>query len=747
VGRIAAALFFFHGSLAYVNYLWEFNSFGEALTSITGQLKYLNSGFGYHGEDWGLWTMNVYINQRHLIGPIGVLALVLLSFVKFQKRCEDAGNGELDSGVSAKEFPRSLRPDGLLESTLLSKNAELVFCGLLIGLLPLWNGAVYISAGLILGVLFLLGRNRVSQLWLLVPAIIVAIPQLLFLRSDTVDPQQSYPAFFWGFNVTPPTLLNVLSYVGVTFGFKLLLVAIALFLAKRFDRILFLAFTSLVVITFTFKFSFEVLANHKFINIWVVFINIFVAYGLYRLWISSKAGKAGAIALALLIVPGGIIDMIPIHNVPQILTRFDEEPLVVWIDTNTPKDSVFLTEHYADHPLLFSGRKIFQGYTYFTSAAGYPADARGIVYDEMLKSKDPGRLWKLLNENGIDYVAFDDSLRNAHLKGQGNESVYAQYFQLVYDDVDHRYENMKIYRVADPIVAIPQSNEPARTVANTVSTDTPHSPDMSGPRGIAVDADGNYYVTDTGNARVHKFDADGLFVSIFGVSGRETGEFKDPNGILTGPDGNIYVSDAGNNKLMKFSPDGTFINEWLGPDNGFYGPRDIALGPNKQIYIVDQGRTRIVRFDTLSETFTLSWGTTGQGEGQLYEPTGITVVGNLVFVMDTGNERIEVFDLDGKYIRQWAVPEWVGYSYRYPDAVYDELSKRLFVTSSGTNEVLAFSLEGDRLDGIKPDENKQLDSPSSLAIAESKSRRRLLVLSTKGATVTTFDLETKVKKK
>ncbi len=267
--------------------------------------------------------------------------------------------------------------------------------------------------------------------------------------------------------------------------------------------------------------------------------------------------------------------------------------------------------------------------------------------------------------------------------------------------------------------------------------------ELAGPRGVAVDSSMNYYVADAGNGRVHRFDADGNFITSFGISGREEAEFKEPSGILITPSDELYVTDAGNNKLMKFGLDGNFIKEWKPSDGGFYGPRDIAMGPNNHLYIVDQGRTRIVRFDLEKEEFNLAWGTSGKGEGQFFESTGITVAGNLVIVMDTGNERIEVFDLDGKFIRQWAVPEWVGYSYRYPDAVYDEQSKKLFVTSSGTNEVLAFDLDGKPLDGIKPNEEQKLDNPSSIVIAESKTKRQLVVLSSRNPKISTFQLEAK----
>ncbi len=252
---------------------------------------------------------------------------------------------------------------------------------------------------------------------------------------------------------------------------------------------------------------------------------------------------------------------------------------------------------------------------------------------------------------------------------------------------------------------------------------------LSSPRGIALDSEGSYYVSDSGNSRVLKFSAAGQLLMTIGKAGRETGEMTEPNGLFVDDLGMIFVTDAALNKLMKYDPQGNFVSEWR-PEGGFYGPREIAGGPDRTLYIVDQGRTRIVRFDRKSETFTSAWGGSGTGEGQFNEPTGIAVGEREVFVMDTGNERIQVFDTSGKFIRQWPVDDWKTYSFRYPDAAFDEATKRLYVTSSGRGEVLAFAPDGKVVERLTS-QTHTLSNPSSIVIAgRDKATRQLLVLST-----------------
>ncbi|MFZ1701841.1 MAG: 6-bladed beta-propeller [Pyrinomonadaceae bacterium] len=256
------------------------------------------------------------------------------------------------------------------------------------------------------------------------------------------------------------------------------------------------------------------------------------------------------------------------------------------------------------------------------------------------------------------------------------------------------------------------------------------SPDgvmLSGPRGIAVDASGNYFVADTGNARIVKFSSDGKFVAAFGTAGEGEGYLKQPHGITTDATGRIYVTDSFRHKLLRYRPDGSFEKEWNGPDSGFYGPRDIEAAPNGLIYIVDQGRTRIARFDPKTEQFTV-WGTGGSSVGQFRDPSGIAVTKTSVYVADLGNQRVQVFDLEGEFRQMIPIPQW-GVAVSFPDVAVDERTGSIFITSPLTNEILVFNDKGSFVKLIKPD----AISPariSSIAIAPGGSH--LLAINTAG---------------
>src|ERR1044071_9834072 len=78
IGILASALFFFHGNLNLIPFLRAQTSLKGALLAIYNLPGYLSSGYGYRGEDWGVWTQVVYINQRHLASSIGIFLIVLI---------------------------------------------------------------------------------------------------------------------------------------------------------------------------------------------------------------------------------------------------------------------------------------------------------------------------------------------------------------------------------------------------------------------------------------------------------------------------------------------------------------------------------------------------------------------------------------------------------------------------------------------------------------------------------------------
>jgi hypothetical protein len=509
--------------------------------------------------------------------------------------------------------------------------------------------------------------------------------------------------------------------------------------ATKLQRRFFVAFLTLIAVAFCFQFTIEVLANQKFIHIWVIIANLFVASGAWRLWRlriagSTLPGKFTAIAAILLIIPGGVIDFFPIHNTGWSEVTYKNDQLIDWLNKNTTPREIFLTDRFVNHPILMAGRRVFYGWPYYAWSAGYDAGKRDRVYIDLFENRDPWKLYRLLKENGIKYVAFDGAVRQASFIKRPNEQVYATYFPKVFEDKQNKYNALVIYKIPDtPPAALSAMPEGVSNMFDGGRGSEKGR--FDNPTGIAVDAKGNVLVADTNNGRIEKFSPTGNFLSSIGIKGIGYGQLSAPNGIAIDSAGDIYVADAAKHVLEKLTSDGTVTAEWKGPAPGFYGPRRVAIGPDQSIYVVDQGHTRIVKFSSDGQVLT-SWGMKGKGDRQFDDPTSVAVDStNKVYVADPINRRIQVFDSNGKFLSKWPVLEW-GRPHGYEDLAVDAQRNRLYASSANMDVVLMFSLNGNRLGSLAPKSGERLDGPSALAIANGK----LYVLNMMGSRVTAIDL-------
>jgi streptogramin lyase len=163
------------------------------------------------------------------------------------------------------------------------------------------------------------------------------------------------------------------------------------------------------------------------------------------------------------------------------------------------------------------------------------------------------------------------------------------------------------------------------------------------------------------NATVHKFDSNGTFIKEWGSQGTGQGEFNQPLEVAVDYWGNVYVADSWNHRIQKFDSNGTFIKEWGSSGTGtgkFNIIHGLDIDSSGNVYVADTkyifpGKDRIQKFDS-NGTFIKEWGTTGEGNGEFNHPTAITVdyLGN-VYVADTNNNRVQKFDSNGTFITSW----------------------------------------------------------------------------------------------
>jgi sugar lactone lactonase YvrE len=189
---------------------------------------------------------------------------------------------------------------------------------------------------------------------------------------------------------------------------------------------------------------------------------------------------------------------------------------------------------------------------------------------------------------------------------------------------------------------------------------------------------------------VVKFDKDGKFVRAFGG-----GLFAFPHGIAVDKEGNVWVTDGAGgggrgHTVVKFSPDGKVLMTLgtqgvTGTDaTHFYNPSAVLVAPNGDIFVGDghggMSNNRIVKFDKTGK-FLMQWGEKGSGPGQFDTPHTLAMDSQgRLFVGNRNNNRIDLFTQDGKFIESWP-------QFSRPSGVYIDANDTIYVADSESESV------------------------------------------------------------
>lgn len=173
---------------------------------------------------------------------------------------------------------------------------------------------------------------------------------------------------------------------------------------------------------------------------------------------------------------------------------------------------------------------------------------------------------------------------------------------------------------------------------------------------VAIGPDGNVWTFNRGKIPVQVYSQGGRLVKHWGQGGL----FKNPHTIRFDNAGNLWIADTGTQTVRKFTTDGKVLMTIGTPDQAgedethMNQPNDVAVAANGDLYISDgYGNNRVVVFDKNGK-FVRSWGKLGQGPGEFSQPHSLVLDSKgRVYVADRNNSRIQVFDSKGKFLAEW----------------------------------------------------------------------------------------------
>ena len=254
-------------------------------------------------------------------------------------------------------------------------------------------------------------------------------------------------------------------------------------------------------------------------------------------------------------------------------------------------------------------------------------------------------------------------------------------------------------RPSDVALLVPQTAPELDYVAVADSLPLPAGTTMGPPASVAFDAKGHMWVLTRGPQPLFEFDANGAFLRAFGESLR----FTRTHGLRFDRDGSIWVTDVGSHIVVKLNQQGEVqltlgvrgeAGAWdeAAGSRRLNQPNDVAFGRGGEIFVVQghtpgaSGDARVLKFDR-SGRFIKSWGGKGKEPGKFEVAHGIAIdAKGLLWVADRENQRIQIFDADGAFVRE--------IKYAGLPCALDIGSQYIYMVNGFAGQVLRLDLNG-----------------------------------------------------
>ena len=216
--------------------------------------------------------------------------------------------------------------------------------------------------------------------------------------------------------------------------------------------------------------------------------------------------------------------------------------------------------------------------------------------------------------------------------------------------------------------------------------------------GLAIDDTDRLFVTDSGFRRVFVFDASHKFLVSFGSEKMER-----PSGVAVDSKNRlVYVTDVLKDNVLVYDLDSfKYIRTIGGPPQRpaddspgtFTRPTNVAVGPNGDVYVSDTLNGRIQIFDA-DGTFLSTFGKPGDGPGDFARPKGIAIDSDgHIWVADADQNRVKVFDRKGHLCAFFGEYGYFPGQFALPSGITIDKNNRVDRRGAGAQrQVAGFSL-------------------------------------------------------
>ena len=282
---VAPILVFFRSSLNAFVHLKELMAEGNTMQQAVKAILDFNQWYKVTDyDDWGIWAINVYPNQRHLMLGVAVIILMVIIFLPFVRRLGISLSRSEDFGDGVKTFAFS--KNAWLtrsEDPLYPVSIAFLAC-VLVCIMPYFHGSCLIALLLILFGMAIFSESRLLYLVVAIFAVGSSYAQTLAF-SGGYGNVVSFK-FAPGFILDKPTVADLAHYLYIVTGLTLILAVVFAVTVLIVDLVrkkpvyrflLFLCALNPMIFAFLFQVTLEKLANHKFIQVSLILLDVFVA--------------------------------------------------------------------------------------------------------------------------------------------------------------------------------------------------------------------------------------------------------------------------------------------------------------------------------------------------------------------------------------------------------------------------------------------------------------------------------------
>jgi|SRR5215470_9808314 len=214
--------------------------------------------------------------------------------------------------------------------------------------------------------------------------------------------------------------------------------------------------------------------------------------------------------------------------------------------------------------------------------------------------------------------------------------------------------------------------------------------DILSPQCVALDAEDNFYVTDSDAGRIFVFDADGTFRRTIGALKGGEGVFKRPTGIAIDPAARrIYVSDTWRQQIFVLDMDGSVIKKigrgGIAPGE-FNFPTELRLDSG-DLMVVDAMNFRVQRLHPSGEASIVA-GAAGDGSSDMFRPKGIGLDSeHNLYVVDGLKDLVQVFNEHGQLLYYFGGSGSGPEEFQLPAGLFINRDDHIYVVDSYNRRV------------------------------------------------------------